>query len=435
MHPAARAGRDSGLLVEQTLAGADCVTGPHHGVSPAPGRCSRPVCGRYPYSTCAVDLWPRHDMYDGLGHWGSWLGVAVDSSDGRARSGQDDPGASVLVDAAETISRLQQVLRDVLEQLVPQGGDVALLDFPNHNNSGDSAIWLGELRYLEDRGTRLRYVCDAATYDPGDLRRALPSDGVILLHGGGNFGDLWPLHHSFRLRVLRDFSDHRIVQLPQTIRVADETARWKPRIEEGGSYCVLCRDRRSLSLARTIPHSDVRLAPDMAFFLGELDRSRAPDRNIVWITRQDQERLYETPHQFGEQEVLVTDWLAVSGSSRAVRSMTVRTRGLVSSAARASQGRSQLVRLRRAVIAPHQLLAMRRLNHAVRLLSRGRAAVTDRLHGHILCLLLGIPHVLLEDNGGKIRGFVDAFGTQVGGVEFATSTEEALSRARDMVAA
>jgi len=36
-------------------------------------------------------------------------------------------------------------------------------------------------------------------------------------------------------------------------------------------------------------------------------------------------------------------------------------------------------------------------------------AITDRLHGHILCLLLGIPHVVLPDRYGKLRGFVEAW--------------------------
>jgi pyruvyl transferase EpsO len=31
--------------------------------------------------------------------------------------------------------------------------------------------------------------------------------------------------------------------------------------------------------------------------------------------------------------------------------------------------------------------------------------VTDRLHAHLLCLLLGLPHVVLNDRHGKVRGY------------------------------
>ena len=37
-------------------------------------------------------------------------------------------------------------------------------------------------------------------------------------------------------------------------------------------------------------------------------------------------------------------------------------------------------------------------------LRRGKVVITDRLHAHVLCLLLGIPHVLLDNNYGKVRG-------------------------------
>ncbi|WP_276524270.1 polysaccharide pyruvyl transferase family protein, partial [Enterobacter hormaechei] len=46
--------------------------------------------------------------------------------------------------------------------------------------------------------------------------------------------------------------------------------------------------------------------------------------------------------------------------------------------------------------------ARRRVERGLRLLSRGERIVTDRLHGHILSLLLGIPHVVLDNDYGKL---------------------------------
>ena len=54
-------------------------------------------------------------------------------------------------------------------------------------------------------------------------------------------------------------------------------------------------------------------------------------------------------------------------------------------------------------------LARRRLRRGVRVLSTGRVVVTDRLHGHILALLLGIPHVVTDTAQGKISAFVEAW--------------------------
>src|SRR5215207_2636479 len=69
-------------------------------------------------------------------------------------------------------------------------GPVALVDFPNHTNVGDQAIWVGARRLLEQLGSDVGYVADHASYSPRRLRQRVPH-GPVLLHGGGSFGDVW----------------------------------------------------------------------------------------------------------------------------------------------------------------------------------------------------------------------------------------------------
>nr|KAG5697702.1 hypothetical protein BaRGS_000587 [Batillaria attramentaria] len=42
-------------------------------------------------------------------------------------------------------------------------------------------------------------------------------------------------------------------------------------------------------------------------------------------------------------------------------------------------------------------------------LQRGRVVVTDRLHGHILCVLLNIPHVLLDNADNKLSSYYNTW--------------------------
>jgi exopolysaccharide biosynthesis predicted pyruvyltransferase EpsI len=65
----------------------------------------------------------------------------------------------------------------------------------------------------------------------------------------------------------------------------------------------------------------------------------------------------------------------------------------------------------------------------MRLISAGRVVVTDRLHGHILCLLLGLPHVLLDNAYGKISNFHRMWTDGVSDVVWAESPENALDLA------
>src|SRR5512141_721889 len=103
----------------------------------------------------------------------------------------------------DCVAEQKAELRRVLDPLLRGTPGVALLDFPSHSNVGDSAIWLGERALLRSIGAPVRYCADLESFDPEACRAAHPEGGAILLHGGGNLGDVWPRHQEFRERVIR----------------------------------------------------------------------------------------------------------------------------------------------------------------------------------------------------------------------------------------
>ena len=64
------------------------------------------------------------------------------------------------------------------------------------------------------------------------------------------------------------------------------------------------------------------------------------------------------------------------------------------------------------------------------MLSAGRVVMTDRLHGHVLALLMGIPHVVLPDATGKTRGFYEQWTSNSDLVQWADTQDEAIDRVR-----
>ena len=76
----------------------------------------------------------------------------------------------------------------------------------------------------------------------------------------------------------------------------------------------------------------------------------------------------------------------------------------------------------------------RRIDRGLRLLSRARYVITDRLHVHILCTLLDIPHCVLDNRYGKIARLSQAFGTRWAGVSQAATLPEAVATAREHLA-
>lgn len=154
----------------------------------------------------------------------------------------------------------------VLDSVIFEGAPVALLDYPNHPNVGDSAIFLGELEYLRRRSCQIMYMSDLASHDAARLKAVLPPDGLILLHGGGNLGDLWPIHRRFAERVVQDNPGHRIVILPQTTNFRKQQSIESTRSAFGShdGLTLIARDRSSSEWASANIDCRVELAPDVA---------------------------------------------------------------------------------------------------------------------------------------------------------------------------
>ena len=68
-------------------------------------------------------------------------------------------------------------------------------------------------------------------------------------------------------------------------------------------------------------------------------------------------------------------------------------------------------------------------------LAHGRVVVTDRLHGHILSTLAGIPHVVLDNASGKSRAMYETWTSSCESVRFAEDLDGATALASELLAA
>jgi pyruvyl transferase EpsO len=333
--------------------------------------------------------------------------------------------------APPIVRRLADQARARLAPLARRFSHCALIDFPNHSNVGDNAIWLGEITWLAESGIRLRYRCDVKSYDRTALAQSIGNDGVILIHGGGNLGDIWPRHQRLRETVIRDFRDRPIVQLPQTMHFqsAESLDRTRAVFDAHPDLTLLLRDETSLELARNEFRAQSLLCPDMAFYLGALPRPRSPERDIFWLRRGDREATSgaEAPAEAGLE---VADWVdgrqpLLDRARRALRRVPAR---LLS---RHPDHRRTVGRM---IEATYDWQARRRVRFGCRLLASGSVVVTDRLHAHILSLLLGIPHVILDNNYGKLRRFCETWNTLSSPlVRWADAPADALAAARALL--
>ncbi len=246
--------------------------------------------------------------------------------------------------------------------------------------------------------------------------------------GGGNFGDLWTIEQQLREQVLSDFPDRRIVQLPQSLWFDDPAA--EARAAAAWRRCsaatLMVRDDRSARLAEDRFGGAV-LCPDMAFGLGRLTPGGAADVDVVWVARADAESAGAGLPEL-DQRVRRFDWLGSSGDLPGLPAGRQAMFDWNRRRSDAMWARGAIGRRERLVEWTYLPLARARVRWGIRLLSRGRVVVSDRLHTHILAMLAGIPHVALDTRQGKVGDFLRTWGIDDDGHR-AASPDEALELA------
>lgn len=321
----------------------------------------------------------------------------------------------------ETIERLRHEIDAVLTPLVADRS-YALLDFPDYGNVGDSLIYLGELAWLQARLMQSpSYICSCDA-DRDHVRNHLQENATIYLQGGGNFGDIWAWHQDFREFVLEKYRGRPVLQMPQSIHYADEANadRMARVIERHGAFTLLVRDHESFEFATRKFACPVFLCPDMAFAMGRQARIGPVSADVLMLLRTDKEKglsaqsLPSVPPGY-----LVADWLDDEPDLKLKAVRYARLRRIL----RLWRGEPKSIREAQYF----HWLAENRAARGIKQLSAARFVITDRLHVHILCTLLGLPHAFLDNSYGKISRFSSAFGTLWNGAYKAETLEEALA--------
>lgn len=338
-------------------------------------------------------------------------------------------------DHAAVVAAVRAELDRVLAPFLGAPGPYAVVGYPRGRNIGEYLMWLGTTEHLRRRGIRPVYVCDRTGYGRHELAARLGGGGTILLAGGGNLGDLWPHEQRFREQVLEDFPGARIVQLPQSMHFAREANLERARevFAAHRDFTLLLRDPVSYRVARDCFGPRTVASPDMAFGMPPVPAGdRTPD-GILWLARSDHESRH--PPQ-GALPARVRRWDWAAGHGRPFAWGMARRLGTTIA------GDGLAARPPGVAAAGHALAGVAGVGLARGHLARGAAqlagasvVVTDRVHGHILALLLGRPQVVLDNEDGKVHALVRGWTAASPRVHLATSAEEALAQATALLEA
>lgn len=288
------------------------------------------------------------------------------------------------------MERLKRMLEPILD-VVPPGSKVLYLDIPVHGNIGDLLILKGTEKFFREHRIQ---VCKRLSYLQFRDRMRIPSDWIIVCHGGGNFGDLYPENQQLRERVAKAYPDHRIVVLPQTVYFANARRAEQSfaLLSRHRDFHLFVRDRASFEIVKG-KLSHVSLAPDMAHQLFPIEAFNAAPGGVLGLLRTDGETTGERLADFACSER--SDW------PQLLSAWDHRVIGLMAKACHLDRYLFNWLPLR-----PLWYRFVDRLvAKAIRFYGGRDAIVTNRLHGHLLACLMQKPNRLLDNSYGKNEGY------------------------------
>lgn len=302
----------------------------------------------------------------------------------------------------EKINELKSVIKKELAPLITN--DYVLWGLPYYSNIGDTLIWEGELEFLKTLPYKCVGTCGWNEYES----KALSKDTIILIQGGGYFGDVWRLAWEYVLNTIEHYPDNRIILLPNTIFYNDvELMRSDAERMAKLKHLTICvRDRKSYKIAKENFKNEVRLVPDMAFYisLNYLEKWSLPETEKVLYLKWIDKELGAQDICIKAEHIDVRDWPTMDDEP------SIGERVFYKGQALYYKTRIKYVRLHAFAEWLERMLAYHvyrkcLTRRGVEFVSQYKEIYTTRLHVMILSVLLGKKACFIDNNYGKLSSF------------------------------
>jgi pyruvyl transferase EpsI len=283
---------------------------------------------------------------------------------------------------------------------------VVLVDTPVHGNLGDQAIAVAEKQILDRKCPNKKYT-EVTAIDINRLEKIYagltPKKHIILVHGGGFLGTLWPEEEYRFRRIIKAFHNNKIIVFPQTVTFDLSTEAGRNFCEESRhiyyshpDLTIMVREKKSYDFMKeNMPKIKVALLPDIVTML-ELDSVGEPRKDILLCMRADSEKIISDKdtdriisilkNKYSDYEIHVTD-----------------------------------------MVLDHFICPQKRVfevENKIKQFEQHKMVVTDRLHGMIFAAITNTPCIAMGNINGKVKSVYETWLSNNQYVKYANNVDE-----------
>ena len=314
------------------------------------------------------------------------------------------------MDSKTKIEELKTTIESTLSPII--GEKAILIDLPYHGNVGDILIWEGELSFFKTIKINLISQTSCYTFQFSDLS----TDITICIHGGGNFGDLYPESHDFKKKVIEKYPNNKIVIFPQSVwyENKDLIKADSDIFSKHKDLHICARDKFSYDfLVNNFSSNNIYLVPDMAFYIHNIVKGAVQepkDNRVLYIKRLDKE--LKEPANIINSPYDERDWPYFEGKGNIHRLIFGLARRI--NKIKIKRIRSLLALLIDVLM--NNIIRDQLIKQGVILLKPYKKILTTRLHAMILGILLDKDVVAFNNTTKKISAYYNTWLTDLDNV-------------------
>ncbi len=297
-------------------------------------------------------------------------------------------------------------ISDVIAPLIT--GNIHLTNLPFHANMGDGLIWRGTEDLIASTGKKVLTRSSFLSFQFNKIN----SQDIIILNGGGSFGDVWPVIMDFFINVIKKYPENRIILLPQSAWYDNltEISKHSDILSAHRDLHLIARDKYSFDLfSNHFSSNNIYLTPDMAFAINpnRLRKWQNLDKKsgVLYLKRIDKE--WNPATQIFIKNSVVSDWPTLTSPTyieKCYFSLLNRTMFSIGHSIVSDSLYWPWVEL-----SARLMILNRFLDRGAEFLSDFKYIVTTRLHVLILATLLGIETKYIDNTTKKLSAYANTW--------------------------